>query len=178
MEELYENILKSIGEDANRSGLECTPKRAAEAMRYMTSGYSQKVEKVLNGAVFEVTNDDMVIVKNIEFYSLCEHHILPFYGNCSVGYIPNGKVIGLSKIPRIVDIYARRLQLQEKLTYEIAEAIKDAIDAKGVIVSMKAQHLCIMMRGIEKQESQTATIHIAGDINEKELDQFYKMLTM
>ena len=176
MENLYKGILNAIGEDVNREGLIKTPKRAAKAMEYLTSGYSMKINEILNGAVFDIDNDNMVIVKNIEFYSMCEHHILPFYGYCSVGYIPNGKVIGLSKIPRIVDMYARRLQLQERLTSEIADTIKKSINAKGVIVCVKGQHLCMMMRGIEKQNAITVTQHIAGDMDNEKVTQFYKML--
>ena len=160
----------------NQDGLVKTPKRAATAMKFLTSGYTANIDKIINGAIFDTETNGLVLVKDIEFYSLCEHHLLPFFGVCSVGYIPDRKIIGLSKIPRIIDMYSRRLQVQERLTYEIAEAIHTAIHAKTVIVDIKAQHLCMMMRGIEKQNSKTVTSHIAGDNNQTVKEQFYRML--
>lgn len=176
LEELYSSILKQIGVDANQTGLIKTPKRAANAMKFLTSGYTADIEKIINGAIFDTEANSLVLVKNVEFYSLCEHHMLPFFGVCSVGYVPDGKVIGLSKIPRIINMYSRRLQLQEKLTYEIAQAIHNVIHAKTVIVDIKAQHLCMMMRGVEKQNSKTVTSYVAGENNQVIIDQFYRML--
>lgn len=176
MEELYRSIISEIGEDINREGLLKTPKRAKSAMKFFTSGYDVKIGDIINNAVFEVQNNNLIVIKDIEFYSLCEHHLLPFFGTCSVGYIPTGKVIGLSKIPRIVDVFARRLQLQEKLTFEIGEAIREAIDAKAVLVNLKAKHLCMMMRGVEKQNSLTVTEHITGSVTTDEIKHFYEML--
>lgn len=176
MEELYSKILKQIGVDMNQDGLVKTPKRAATAMKFLTSGYTADIDKIVNGATFDTETNGLVLVKNVEFYSLCEHHLLPFFGVCSVGYIPDGKIIGLSKIPRIIDMYSRRLQVQERLTHEIAEAIHTAIRAKTVIVDIKAQHLCMMMRGIEKQNSKTVTSYVAGDNDQMVKEQFYRML--
>ena len=153
MEELYRKMIEEIGEDMNRPGLEKTPSRAAKAMAFMTKGYSEDIEKIVNNAVYPSDTSEIVLVKNIELYSLCEHHLLPFIGKCHAAYIPNGKVIGLSKIARIVDVFARRLQIQEKLTKEIAETIQKFTDAAGVAVVIEAQHLCMMMRGVEKQNS-------------------------
>ncbi len=150
---LYQQLIASTGEDTNRDGLVKTPIRAAKAFEFLTRGYDQSLDEVLNGAVFESDNDEMVIVKNIELYSMCEHHLLPFIGKVHVGYIPTGKVIGLSKIARIADMYARRLQIQEQLTKQIADAIMEVIDAAGVGVIVEAKHLCMMMRGVEKQNS-------------------------
>lgn len=157
-----EQILKELGEDPSRDGLLRTPVRVEKALRDLTSGYHTDVNTVLNGALFDVDYDEMVIVKDIEFYSLCEHHMLPFFGKIHVAYIPNGKVIGLSKIPRIVDIFARRLQVQERLTQEVASTIMDAINPKGVGVVATAQHFCMMMRGVEKQHSDTVTSTMLG----------------
>lgn len=176
MEELYSNILKQIGEDINREGLVKTPKRASVAMKFLTSGYTTDINEIINGAIFDAESSGLVLVKNVEFYSLCEHHMLPFFGVCSVGYVPDEKIIGLSKIPRIVDMYSRRLQIQERLTYEIADAIQAAINAKMVIVDIKAQHLCMMMRGVQKQNSKTVTSYVAGEINQEIKEQFYRML--
>ncbi|MGH8477515.1 MAG: GTP cyclohydrolase I FolE, partial [Methylococcales bacterium] len=153
MENYFLNIIKEIGEDPEREGLKSTPRRAAEAFKFLNRGYRQNLDNVLNGAIFEADTEDMVIVKDIELYSLCEHHLLPFIGKCHVGYLPDGKVLGLSKIARIVDMYGRRLQIQEKLTKQIADAIKLAIAPKGVAVVIEAKHLCMMMRGVEKQNS-------------------------
>jgi GTP cyclohydrolase I len=160
--EIYAELLKRIGEDPSRDGLLSTPKRMEKSMAFLTQGYGQTVEQVLHGALFDVDYDEMVMVKDIEFYSLCEHHLLPFFGKAHIGYVPNRKVVGLSKIPRIVDVFARRLQVQERLTQEIAEAIEEAIQPQGVGVVMEAQHLCMMMRGVEKQSSVTVTSSMRG----------------
>ncbi len=145
------DLLVDLGEDPDRDGLQKTPQRFLDSMKFLTHGYKTNVKKIINDAMFEVSYEDMVIVRDIDLYSLCEHHLIPFYGRCHVGYIPNGKVIGLSKIPRIVDAFARRLQVQERLTHQIAEAIHDAIRPQGVGVVVEAYHLCMMMRGVEKQ---------------------------
>ena len=160
--EIYTELLTRIGEDPSRDGLLSTPRRMEKSMAFLTQGYKQSVEEVLHGALFDVSYDEMVIVKNIEFYSLCEHHLLPFFGKAHVAYVPNGKVIGLSKIPRIVDVFARRLQVQERLTQQVAEAISKAIHPQGVGVVMEASHLCMMMRGVEKQNSATVTSSMLG----------------
>ena len=162
MENFYKNILKYVGEDVRREGLKSTPKRAAEAFKYLTKGYNGNIPKILNGAIFESDNDEMIIVKDIEVYSLCEHHLLPFFGKCHVGYLPKGKIIGLSKVARIVDVFARRLQVQENLTKQIAEAILKYTQARGVGVVVEAQHLCMMMRGVEKQNSSMITSCMLG----------------
>lgn len=164
MKEAYAHIIKAIGEDLGRDGLKDTPERAAKAMQYLTRGYSQSLEELVNGAIFPSETDELVIVKDIELYSLCEHHLLPFIGKCHVGYLPTGKVIGLSKIARIVDMYARRLQIQENLTKEIAEAIMNVTEAKGVGVIIEAKHMCMMMRGVEKQNSVMKTSVMLGHI--------------
>jgi len=162
MEHLYKQIISSIGEDVNRQGLVDTPKRAAKAMSFLTSGYQKEVEEVVNGAIFDSDADDMVIVKDIELYSMCEHHLLPFIGKCHVAYLPSGKVLGLSKVARIVDMFARRLQIQEQLTTQIADSILKVTGAKGVAVVVEAKHLCMMMRGVEKQNSQMTTSSMLG----------------
>lgn len=149
----YREILQQLGEDPEREGLLDTPQRAAKAMQYLCNGYGKTLDEVVNGALFESDSDEMVIVSNIELYSLCEHHILPFIGKAHVAYIPTGKVIGLSKVARIVDMFARRLQIQENLTRQIADAIQDVTQAAGVAVVIEAQHMCMMMRGVEKQNS-------------------------
>lgn len=163
MENLFSQLITEIGEDVTREGLLDTPKRAAAAFRFLNNGYQRKLDTVLNNAVFEADTEDMVIVKNIELYSLCEHHLLPFIGKCHVGYLPNKKVLGLSKVARLVDIYARRLQLQERLTKQIADTIQECTQAHGVAVMIEAQHLCMMMRGVEKQNSVMKTSCILGD---------------
>ena len=162
LRDLYAEILRRIGEDPARDGLVNTPKRMEQSVQFLTRGYQQTVDEVIRGALFDVDYDEMVIVKNIEFYSQCEHHLLPFFGRAHIAYIPQGRVIGLSKIPRIVDVFARRLQVQERLTREIADAIEDAIHPQGVAVTMEAQHLCMMMRGVEKQHSRTITSTMLG----------------
>ncbi len=163
VEDQYRKLIESVGEDSNREGLIATPKRAAKAFAYITSGYSEDVSKVINNALFKSDNDEMIIVKEIELYSLCEHHLLPFYGRCHVGYLPDGKIIGISKVARVVNIFARRLQVQENLTKQIAETLRDHIGAKGVGVVIEAKHLCMMMRGVEKQSSIMTTSCMLGD---------------
>ena len=162
LESLYRSIISDIGEDPGREGLLDTPARAAKALQYLTRGYHQSIDDVVNNAIFESDNDQMILVKDIELYSLCEHHMLPFIGKCHVAYIPTGKVIGLSKIARIVDMYARRLQIQENLTKEIADTLMEAIQPAGVGVIIEAQHLCMMMRGVEKQNSRMTTSMMLG----------------
>lgn len=166
LESLYEQIIENLGEDPNRQGLVRTPIRAARALEFLTSGYKQDLKKILNQAIFDEDYDEMVIVKDIEFYSLCEHHILPFWGKCHVGYLPRKRIIGLSKIPRIVDMFARRLQVQERLTRQIAEALEETLDPTGVGVVMEAQHMCMMARGVEKQASSMTTNTMLGTFRE------------
>ncbi len=166
LESLYTQILDNLNEDPSRKGLMRTPLRAAKALEFLTSGYHQDIDKILNKAVFDEDFDEMVIVKDIEFYSLCEHHILPFWGKCHVGYLPQKRIIGLSKIPRIVDMFARRLQVQERLTREIAEALQASLDPTGVGVVMEAQHMCMMARGVEKQASKMTTNAMRGTFRE------------
>ena len=166
LEDLFTKILENLGEDPSRQGLVKTPLRAAKAMEFLTSGYHQDVDTILNQAIFDEDYDEMVIVKEIEFYSLCEHHILPFWGKCHVGYLPRNRIIGLSKIPRLVDMFARRLQVQERLTREIAEALETALDPRGVAVVIEAQHLCMMARGVEKQAPKMATNVMRGAFRE------------
>lgn len=160
--ELIKRLLHLLGEDPTRPGLKETPQRVEKAFRYLTRGYRQDVEEVLNGALFPSEYNEMVIVKNVDFYSLCEHHLLPFFGKCHIAYLPNKKVIGLSKIPRLVDVFSRRLQIQENLTREIAETIQEKIDPFGVAVVMEAYHLCMMMRGVEKQNALAVTSAMLG----------------
>ncbi len=161
-QELYRELIRRLGEDPERDGLVDTPKRMEKSMAYLTRGYDQSVTEVLHNALFDVDYDEMVIVKDIEFFSMCEHHLLPFFGKAHVAYVPNGKVIGLSKAARLVDVFARRLQVQERLTREIADAIDEAIHPQGVAVILEAQHLCMMMRGVEKQHSSTVTSAMLG----------------
>src|SRR5215208_4707788 len=178
MEAHYRALMELIGEDTEREGLLATPKRAAEALRFFTKGYSQDVKTVLNNAIFEQSYDDMVIVRDIEFYSLCEHHLVPFFGKCHVGYLPSGKFVGLSKIARLVEMFSRRLQVQERLTHEIAHALDEAIEPRGVAVVMQARHLCMMMRGVEKQNSQMVTSAVLGAFRERDRtrDEFMSLL--
>ena len=166
LEQHYTAILGQLGEDVNREGLLDTPKRAAKAMQYLCKGYQQTLEEVTNGALFSSDNSEMVLVKNMELYSLCEHHMLPFIGKAHVAYLPNGKVLGLSKVARIVDMYARRLQIQENLTREIAEAMQQVTGASGVAVVIEAQHMCMMMRGVEKQNSSMVTSVMLGQFRD------------
>ena len=166
LESLFTQILENLGEDPARQGLVKTPHRAAKAMEFLTKGYHQDVDKILNGAIFDEEFDEMVIVKDIEFYSLCEHHILPFWGRCHVGYLPRKRIIGLSKIPRVVDMFARRLQVQERLTREIAEALEMALEPQGVAVVIEGQHLCMMARGVEKQAPKMTTNVMRGTFRE------------
>ncbi|MGN2625157.1 GTP cyclohydrolase I FolE [Stutzerimonas balearica] len=166
LEHNYTQILTQLGEDVSREGLLDTPKRAAKAMQYLCKGYQQTLEEVTNGALFSSGNSEMVLVKNIELYSLCEHHMLPFIGKAHVAYLPAGKVLGLSKVARIVDMYARRLQIQENLTREIAEAVQQVTGAAGVAVVIEAQHMCMMMRGVEKQNSSMVTSVMLGQFRD------------
>lgn len=166
MENAFSTIITEVGEDESRPGLRDTPKRAAKAFKYLTKGYEQNLDEVVNGAIFPSDTDELVIVEGIELYSLCEHHLLPFIGKCHVGYLPTGKVLGLSKIARIVDMYARRFQIQENLTKEIAEAIMSVTGASGVAVIIEAQHMCMMMRGVEKQNSVMKTSVMLGRLRE------------
>ncbi len=167
-QEMYREILSRLGEDPDRDGLVMTPSRVEKSLTFLTKGYDQDPAKILRGALFDVDYDEMVIVKDIEMFSLCEHHMLPFFGKVHVAYIPNGKVIGLSKIPRLVEVFARRLQVQERMTRQIADAIQDAIEPQGVGVVIEARHLCMMMRGIEKQNSSTVTSAMVGCFRQKE----------
>ena len=169
LESVIHSMLRELGEDPGRDGLIRTPNRVARSLRYLTSGYHQELDKVLNGALFPVAYDEMVIVKDIEVFSLCEHHLLPFFGRCHVAYIPNQKVIGLSKIPRVVDVFAKRLQIQERLTVQIAEALMERIKPQGVGVIIEAKHLCMIMRGVEKQNSVAVTSHMMGVFRDCEL---------
>ncbi|HXJ17422.1 MAG TPA: GTP cyclohydrolase I FolE [Candidatus Polarisedimenticolia bacterium] len=165
--DLIRRVLAQLGEDPGREGLRHTPERFEKALRYLTSGYRQDPEKILNGAMFSVGYDEMVLVKDIEVYSLCEHHLLPFFGKCHVAYIPNKKVVGLSKIARLVNMYARRLQIQERLTNQIARTIEDRLNPQGVGVIIEARHLCMVMRGVEKQNSAAVTSAMLGVFREK-----------
>jgi len=164
--EAMRRILALVGDDPQREGLRGTPERFEKALRHLTSGYHQDVKKVLNGALFDVEYDEMVIVKDVELFSLCEHHLLPFFGSCHVAYLPNRKVVGLSKIPRLVNMFARRLQVQERLTSQIAQALMEHLEPRGVGVVIEARHLCMAMRGVEKQHSQTVTSAMLGEFRE------------
>lgn len=180
-QEKFENAIKTIleviGEDPNREGLIETPKRVFKAYEYLCGGYTKDAKKILQKANFETTNSQMVVVKNIELYSLCEHHMLPIIGKVHVAYLPNGRVVGLSKIPRVVEVFARRLQIQEQLTEQIATAIEDALDAKGVAVLVDARHMCMEMRGVEKVCSSTVTTSFKGEFKNKELrDEFFEYI--
>ncbi|HEV2172565.1 MAG TPA: GTP cyclohydrolase I FolE [Nitrospira sp.] len=175
---LVTQLLKALGEFPHRNGLQKTPERVAKALQFMTQGYHQDIERLLNGALFPIEYDEMVIVKDIDFFSMCEHHMLPFFGKCHVGYLPNKKVVGLSKIPRVVDAFARRLQVQERLTTQIAETLKRKLDAHGVAVVMEARHLCMMMRGVEKQNTIAVTSSMLGAFRTQEQtrNEFLKLI--
>jgi GTP cyclohydrolase IA len=177
-QELLRELLVRLGEDPDRDGLQRTPERMQKSLEYLTKGYQQDPAAILQGALFEVSYDEMVIVKDIEMFSLCEHHLLPFFGKVHVAYIPNGKVLGLSKIPRLVDIFARRLQVQERLTVQIAETIQEAIQPHGVGVVIEARHLCVMMRGVEKQHSSAVTSHMLGSFrsSDKTREEFLSLI--
>ncbi len=166
IEPLVSSMLKELGEDPGRDGLTNTPARVAKALRYFTEGYAKDPTKILNNAMFEVTYDEMVIVKDIDFYSLCEHHMLPFFGRAHVAYIPNGHVVGLSKVPRMVEMIARRLQVQERLTVQIAETLEEVLHPKGIAVVVEAIHLCMMMRGVKQQNAFAITSSIRGEFEE------------
>ena len=163
---LIEKLLQEVGEDPTREGLLKTPERVAMSWSYFSRGYNQDLDDVVNNAIFHETSKDMIVVRDVEFFSHCEHHLLPFFGKAHVGYIPNGKVIGLSKIPRIIDMYARRLQVQERLTHQIADAIKDVLKPNGVAVVMEGRHMCMQMRGVEKQNSLATTSTMLGRFRE------------
>ena len=167
MQKQVTEILQFLGEDPNREGLINTPKLVEKAYQYLTRGYHQNLEEVINGAIFESESDEMIIVRDIEFFSLCEHHMLPFFGKCHIGYIPKGKIFGVSKLARIVDMFARRLQIQERLTTQISSAIMETIDAEGVGVVCEAQHLCMRMRGVEKQNSIMTTSSMLGSFRKE-----------
>jgi len=175
---VYRQILVELGEDPDREGLRKTPERAARALRDLTRGYRQNLTAILNGAIFREEYDDMIIVRNIEFYSLCEHHLLPFFGCANIAYIPDGTIVGLSKIARIVDLYSRRLQVQERMTHEIAHSLEEAIHPRGVAVVVEARHLCMMARGVEKQTSDMVTSAVLGDFREdrRTRDEFVALL--
>ena len=174
----FDEIIRGIGEDPKREGLLKTPERAAKAMQFLTQGYSMDAEEILKKAVFEDTYDEMVVVKDIELYSLCEHHILPFFGKAHIAYIPNGKIIGLSKLPRVVDVFARRLQVQERLTNDILECLNKTLKPKGVAVVIEAVHMCMMMRGVQKQNSATTTSGFRGQFEKIETrEEFLKLIS-
>jgi len=178
VKERYSKILDEIGEDINREGLQKTPERAAKAMLFLTQGYQQDAVEILKSAMFAETYDEMVIIKDIEVYSLCEHHMLPFYGKAHIAYIPNGHIVGLSKIPRVVDVFARRLQVQERLTHDILECINDTLKPKGVAVVIEASHMCMMMRGVQKQNSVTTTSGFRGQFEKIETrNEFMKLIS-
>ncbi|WP_447974377.1 GTP cyclohydrolase I FolE [Nitrospira sp. Kam-Ns4a] len=178
LRDLVARLLVMLGEDPSRIGLQKTPERVEKALRFMTQGYSQDIDALLNGALFPVEYDEMVVVRDIDFFSLCEHHLLPFYGRCHVGYLPNKKVVGLSKIPRVVDAFSRRLQVQERLTVQIAETLQAKLDAHGVGVVMEARHLCMMMRGVEKQNTLAVTSEMLGAFRTQQQtrDEFLRLI--
>ncbi|MCD6060697.1 MAG: cyclohydrolase FolE [Moraxellaceae bacterium] len=178
MEKAYASLITAVGEDLSRPGLDKTPHRAAEAFKYLNKGYNESLETIVNGAIFPSDNDEMVMVKDIELYSLCEHHLLPFIGKAHVAYLPSGQVLGLSKIARIVDMFARRLQIQENLTKQIADAVLEVTGAKGVGVIIEAQHMCMMMRGVEKQNSLMKTSVMLGQFrsNPQTRNEFLSLL--
>ena len=178
LETNFREIIKGIGENPEREGVLKTPERAAKAMQFLTQGYTMDAEEILNKAVFEETYDEMVVVKDIELYSLCEHHMLPFFGKAHIAYIPNGKIIGLSKLPRVVDVFARRLQVQERLTNDILECLNKTLQPQGVAVVIEAVHLCMMMRGVQKQNSATTTSGFRGQFKEIETrNEFLKLIS-
>lgn len=177
MKNSFHEILKSVGEDTDRNGIVKTPERAAKAMQFLTQGYEMDAAQILESAMFDEEYDDMVIVKDIELYSLCEHHMLPFFGKAHIAYIPNGKIVGLSKLPRVVDVFARRLQVQERLTHDILECINNTLQPKGVAVVIEAQHMCMMMRGVQKQNSATTTSGFRGEFKKNETrNEFLRLL--
>tara|TARA_R110002094_G_scaffold62004_8_gene72481 strand:- start:223 stop:822 length:600 start_codon:yes stop_codon:yes gene_type:complete len=174
----YSSIINEIGEDLNRDGLVKTPERAAKAMLFLTQGYKQDAVEILKGAMFKESYDEMVIIKDIEVYSLCEHHMLPFFGKAHIAYIPNGHIVGLSKIPRVVDVFARRLQVQERLTNDILECINNTLKPQGVAVVIEASHMCMMMRGVQKQNSVTTTSGFRGQFEKIETrNEFLKLIS-
>ena len=162
IEKITKQLLKDIGEDPNREGLLKTPSRVAKAWQFFSKGYNESIDELINNAIFNEDAEDMVIVRDVEFFSLCEHHLIPFFGKAHVGYIPNGKVIGLSKIPRVIDMFSRRLQVQERLTHQVADALKNVLNPKGVAVVLEGRHMCMQMRGVEKQNSFTSTSAMSG----------------
>jgi GTP cyclohydrolase I len=178
LESIVNNLLIEIGENPEREGLIKTPLRVAKAYKYLTQGYEQDIDTILNGAIFNECYNEIVIVKDIDFFSLCEHHLLPFYGKCHIAYIPNNKIVGLSKIPRIVEMFSRRLQVQERMTKQIGDALFKALDPMGVAVVIEARHLCMMMRGVEKQNSKATTSNMLGvfKTNEKTRSEFLKLI--
>ncbi|MDR5590121.1 GTP cyclohydrolase I FolE [Christiangramia sp. SM2212] len=178
MKNSFHDIIKGVGEDPDREGVLKTPERAAKAMQFLTQGYSMNAEEILKAAVFEESYDEMVVVKDIELYSLCEHHMLPFFGKAHIAYIPNGKIIGLSKLPRVVDVFARRLQVQERLTHDILECLNETLQPQGVAVVIEAVHMCMMMRGVQKQNSATTTSGFRGQFKEIETrNEFLKLIS-
>ncbi|MBZ9728961.1 GTP cyclohydrolase I FolE [Salegentibacter sp. JZCK2] len=178
LQENYKNILDGIGEDISREGIEKTPERAAKAMQFLTQGYKMDAETILKEAMFKESYDEMVVVKDIELYSLCEHHMLPFFGKAHIAYIPNGHIVGLSKLPRVVDVFARRLQVQERLTHDILECINNTLKPKGVAVVIEAVHMCMMMRGVQKQNSATTTSGFRGQFEKIETrNEFLKLIS-
>lgn len=179
LENLFSKFLQIIGEDAKRQGLKNTPKRVAKSWMFLLKGYKEDPEKLIKSAIFRESSEDMICVKNIEFYSLCEHHLLPFYGKCHIGYIPKGYIVGLSKLCRLVEIYSRRLQVQERMTREIAEMLQKYLNPRGVAVVMEAQHLCMQMRGVEKQHSEAVTSAMLGSFRENQATrmEFFKLIS-
>jgi len=180
LEKNTKNLLELLGEDPSREGLLKTPKRVAKAWNFLTKGYTDDLDKLINNAIFEGASKDMVIVKNIEFYSLCEHHMIPFYGKAHIGYIPNGKIIGLSKLARITDLFSRRLQVQERLTNQIANCLQEVLNPRGVAVVLEGKHFCMLMRGVEKQNSIASSSSMLGIFREKEStrNEFLKLIEM
>jgi len=176
--ENFKNIISRLGEDTQREGIEKTPERAAKAMQFLMQGYSDNPEQIMRDAMFKENYDEMVVVKDIELYSLCEHHMLPFFGKAHIGYIPDGKIVGLSKLPRVVDVFARRMQVQERLTIDILECINSTLQPKGVAVVIEAQHMCMMMRGVQKQNSVTTTSGFRGQFQKSETrNEFLKLIS-